>query len=562
MLCRVLFVAGAIIGLGALAGRVDSSLPIFLFPITAFLCGIIVARNKWRIDRITSAIGDFGRSLESIARGNFDVDVPDAHIPEISTLNDAISHMSVQVRETVENLQLAALRDPLTRLPNRAHFQYLVERQINAHQQQGLVCALLFIDFDGFKVVNDTMGHRVGDQILQMASERLKLATRMADRVGRVVQQAEPLLPSAHLSRLGGDEFTVFLGDIKSEAMARKVAGRVLRVLAEPFELGARSIAAGASIGVAMWPRDGDNYDQLLRAADTAMYHAKQQGRGRIECYSAVLDEEALASAELEQELRQALAENQFILHYQPLYDCRTLKIASVEALIRWNHPRRGLLYPGAFIPMAEKMSLINDIGEWVVSTAVRRIAAWIEDGLSIKVSVNVSPNQLRQMEFVALVKASLHRWNVPPALLELEITETSAMHDVELAADRLTRMRALGVSVALDDFGTGYSNLASLTTLPINSLKLDRSLIEHIADQPDARTLVQTMIGMASGLGFKSVAEGVETGEQLEMLSVMGCNIVQGYLLSRPVDEETLRTLLDGTHFGPMFNNPLGKNH
>ncbi len=560
MLCRTLLVAGGIIGLGALVGRVDSSLPILLFPMTAFICGIIVARNKWRIDRISLAISESGRNLESIARGHFDVSAQDAHIPEITSLNDAISHMSVQVRETVENLQLAAQRDPLTRLPNRAHFQYLVERQILDHEQQDLVCALLFIDFDGFKVINDTLGHRVGDQILQMASERLKLATRVADRVGRVVQD-EPSVPTAHLSRLGGDEFTVFLGDIQSETMARKVAGRVLRVLAEPFELGARSIAAGASIGIAMWPRDGDNYDQLLRAADTAMYHAKQQGRGRIECYSAVLDEEARASAELEQELRQALAENQFVLHYQPLYDCRTLQIASVEALIRWNHPRRGLLLPGHFMPMAEKMSLINDIGEWVLSTAVRRISAWAEDGLRVKVSVNVSPHQLRQMEFVALVKASLHRWNVPPELLELEITETSAMKDVELAADRLTMMRALGVSVALDDFGTGYSNLASLTTLPINSLKLDRSLIEHIVDHPDARTLVQTMIGMASGLGFKSVAEGVETGEQLEMLSVMGCNIVQGYLLSRPVDEETLRKLLDGTHSGPMFNNPLGKN-
>ncbi len=559
---RLVLLAAIVAGALGYAAAIPQP-PAFLLTLAFLALAHVLAlmRAARQANRIAAEIGDLGRSIDAIARGQFTTTAPTgAETPEVAPLQEAVNALSIQVRETVEGLHQVALRDPLTGLPNRKHFQQLVERQLqslantngngggeadrHAAAADQIIGALLFIDIDGFKVVNDTLGHSVGDQILQMTSDRLKLATRVGDGIGR---PDGPDARGAYLSRLGGDEFTVFLANIGSEAVARRVAARVLRVLAEPFELGARTISVGASIGIAMCPRDGGGYDELLRAADTAMYHAKQQGRGRVACYSPSLDETALRQANIEQELRRALAEGQFELHFQPLFNCRTLEVTSAEALLRWHHPRHGLMMPGEFIPMAEKMNLINDIGEWVLVEATQRIASWAAAGMRLRVSVNVSPSQLRQMEFIALVKASLARWNTPPELLELEITEAVAKQDIELAADRLTRIRALGVSVAMDDFGTGYSNLSSLTRLPISRLKLDRSLLDNLASQPEARTLVQTMIGMARGLGFESVAEGVEQQEQLDLLAVMGCTTVQGFLLSRPLDEPTLRALMAG---------------
>ena len=294
-----------------------------------------------------------------------------------------------------------------------------------------------------------------------------------------------------------------------------------------------------------MTPRDGLNYTELLRAADTAMYHAKRSGRNRVEFYTSGLDEELRRHAEAEQDLREALAGSQFELVYQPLFDCRTLEVTSAEALIRWRHPERGLVMPGDFIPIAEKANLINQIGEWVITETAEKIAAFDREGIPIRLSVNVSPNQLQRIEFVSFVKAALNQANASPRLFELEITESVAMQNVELVSERLARISEIGVSVAIDDFGVGYSNLASLIRLPFSRLKLDRSLLQNLMQRADARTLVQTIVSMANSLGFHSVAEGVETKEQLELLAVMGCDFVQGFLLSEPVPENELRALL-----------------
>ena len=481
-------------------------------------------------------------SMDRISQGQFEAVPEGIQSPDDGAFRDIVDVIAQRFRQTIEGLHEVAHRDALTNLFNRASFERAVERQLK--NETGL-SAILFIDIDGFKGVNDTLGHNFGDRLLQVAADRLKLATRLEEFVAEEGQITSDPQELATLSRFGGDEFTVYLSGIASEAVARKIAARILRVICEPYELGAHMASVGASIGIAFAGKDGATYADLLRAADTAMYHAKRSGRNRVEVYTSALDDEVRRVAEEEQELREALSRGEFELHYQPLFDCRTLTISSAEALLRWRHPRRGLVMPGEFIPLAERANLMNAIGEWVVGEAVRRIAEFAAAERPLRISVNVSPNQLETIEFIAMVKASLQRWNAPPRLLELEITEDVAMRDVELAAERLARISRLGVSITIDDFGTGYSNLASLIRLPFTRLKIDRSLLQDLMLRPDARVLAQTIISMANSLGFHSVAEGVETREQLELLAVMGCDEVQGYLLSRPICHAELVKLL-----------------
>lgn len=490
-------------------------------------------------------------SMDRISQGQFEADPAKAQTPDDGPFRDVVDVFAERFRQTIEELHEVAQRDALTSLFNRASFERVVERQLKSGAP---ISALLFIDIDGFKSVNDTLGHNFGDRLLQVAADRLKLATRLDEFIAEENQIASDRPETVTLARFGGDEFTVYLSSISSEAVARKIAARILRVISEPYELGAHMASVGASIGIAFAGAEGSTYAELLRAADTAMYHAKRSGRNRVEVYTPVFDDEARRAAEDEQELREALSRGEFELHYQPLFDCRTLTISSAEALLRWRHPRRGLVMPGEFIPLAERANLMSAIGEWVVGEAVRRIAEFAEAERPLRISVNVSPNQLETIEFIAMVKASLQRWNAPPRLLELEITEDVAMRDVELAADRLARISRLGVSITIDDFGTGYSNLASLIRLPFTRLKIDRSLLQDLMMRPDARVLAQTIISMANSLGFHSVAEGVETREQLDLLTVMGCDEVQGYLLSRPISHaELVKLLLEGDAYGAV---------
>lgn len=491
-------------------------------------------------------------SIDRISQGHLDADPAENKRPEEGPMRNAVDVITQRMRQAIEGLHEVAHRDALTNLFNRASFERNVELQLK--NEAGL-SAFLFIDIDGFKSVNDTLGHNFGDRLLQVAAERLKLASRLDEFVADEDGVTNVLPPKVSLARFGGDEFTVFLSNITDEAVARKIAARILRVISEPYELAANMASVSASIGIAYAGKDGSTYSELLRAADTAMYHAKRSGRSRVEVYTSALDDEARRIAEEEQELREALSRGEFELHYQPLFDCRSLRISSAEALLRWRHPRRGIVMPSDFIPLAERSNLINAIGEWVAGEAVRRIGEFAAAGRPLRISINVSPHQLETVEFIAMVKASLQRWDAPPRLLELEITEDVAMRDVDLAADRLARISRLGVSIAIDDFGTGYSNLASLIRLPFTRLKIDRSLLQDLMVRPDARVLVQTIISMANSLGFHSVAEGVETREQLDLLTVMGCDAVQGYLLSRPISHEQLVKLLNETDTHESLN-------
>lgn len=515
--------------------------PTVLLPLLAVL-GWLAVRLALRQRALRSEIALLLSRIDRISQGNFDADPSASHSPEFGRLFDAISLMAQRLKQTIDGLQEVAQRDTLTLLHNRSSFERSVERQLKKDDGHA---AFLFIDLDGFKSVNDLLGHNFGDRLLQLVSDRLKLASRIdgpdVSETSNVGDRPEMVT----LARFGGDEFVVFLSGMASEPIAGKVAARILRVISEPFELGPHVAKIGASIGIALAGKHGKSYSELLRAADAAMYHAKRSGRSRYEVYSSALDEEVLRIAEQGQELREALSRGEFELYFQPLFDCRTLSVSSAEALLRWRHPKRGLILPGEFIPMAERASLMNAIGEWVIGEAARRIAEFSAAGRPLRIAVNVSPNQLQTVEFIAVVKASLQRFNAPPHLLELEITEDVAMRDVELAADRLARIARLGVSVAIDDFGTGYSNLASLIDMPFSRLKLDRSLVQNLTLRSEAQVLAQTIISMANSLGLHSIAEGVETREQLELLSVMGCDEVQGYLLSRPISHGDLEDLL-----------------
>jgi diguanylate cyclase (GGDEF)-like protein len=483
-------------------------------------------------------------AIDRVAHGVFQPDAPGAGAAprshEAGRIACALKAMAQQVQAQVDALQDAAQSDPLTGMAHRAHFQRLVERHL-ADRPDDTLCGLMVVDVDGFKEINDALGHELGDRLLRCIGERVKIA-------GRLDEGAQDTGIETRIARLGGDQFVIFLSGLVSQVAARKIANRVLRVLAEPFELSTQVAGVTASIGLAYVPQDAASYSELLRAADAAMTHAKRAGGNCIEQYTPQLDANFHQQLALERDLREALSRGEFELHYQPQYDCRTLRISSAEALIRWRHPVRGLISPAEFIPLAEKSNLICDIGEWVVREAAGMIARLKTLGLPLRISINVSPAQLEQMEFVSLVKSALARCAAPPRLLEIEITESCAMRDCELAADRLRRLADLGVSIAVDDFGTGYSNLASLIRLPVSRLKIDRSLLNDLTSRPEVRTLAQTIISMANGLGFHSVAEGIEDAEQLGLLTSMGCDVVQGFFLSRPIEPRALEQLLAET--------------
>jgi diguanylate cyclase (GGDEF)-like protein len=503
------------------------------------------AEDARKTGLIEAEVASIVGTLERISHGVFEPQEIGRHgtsprTPEAERIACALRDMTQQVQAQIGGLQDAAQNDPLTGMANRAHFQRLVERQLEQRRDDTL-CCLMFIDIDGFKDVNDTLGHNLGDRLLQGIAERLRLTARLDAEL-----QSAGL--EARMARLGGDEFVIFLSGLASAITARKIANRVLRVIAEPFELGTHVCGVSASIGLAYAPQDAASYCDLLRAADVAMYHAKRAGGNGIELYTSQIDADLDRQVSLERDLREALGRGEFELHYQPQYDCRTLKINSAEALIRWRHPVRGLVSPAEFIPLAEKTNLICDIGEWVLREAAGMIARLADAGLPLRISINVSPAQLEQMEFVSLVKAALARCGAAPRLLEVEITESCALRDCELAADRLGRLADFGISVAIDDFGTGYSNLASLIRLPVSRLKIDRSLLADLTTRREVRTLAQTIISMANGLGFHSVAEGIEDAEQLALLTSMGCDVVQGFFLSRPLDGKALEHLLAET--------------
>ena len=435
------------------------------------------------------------------------------------------------VFEKTEQLSFQAMHDGLTDLPNRALVIDRAELMLARARRQDTPIATMFIDVDGFKHVNDTFGHAAGDKFLQIIADRLASVVRKTDTVGR----------------FGGDEFVVLVEGETLSAGVELVAERLLAVLRQPFELdGAlgRPQSCSVSVGVAIGQRS--SVDELLRDADLAMYQAKQAGKDRYIVFEQSMQTDSADRLELETDLRDALANDQLYLLYQPTFDLQTQVVTGVEALIRWAHPGRGVVAPDVFIPLAEENAMIIPIGRWVLEQACQQAAAWHAAGHTIGIAINVSARQLEHEQFVAEVYDALCDSGLPPAALTLEITETVLMRDATAAALRLRALKALGVRIAIDDFGTGYSSLAYLRQFPVDALKIDRSFMSGIASSHEARALMHTLIQLGKALGLETLGEGIEEHAQLEQLKHEECDSGQGFLFARPLDVEAVTRFLE----------------
>ena len=432
--------------------------------------------------------------------------------------------------------------DSLTGLPNRQSFIERLAREVREAGSSNKRFAILFMDLDGFKAINDTMGHNTGDMILQWAADRLHRCVRPSDMVSRL----DPDSIDVEFARLGGDEFTAIIPNITQAEDALRVAHRIREQMRRPFMLDGRDIVLTASIGIAVYPDDGLDAASLLKHADTAMYHAKDNGRDNCQFYSASLTQRAQQRLDLESNLRQALDRNEFSLVYQPQLDLASGRIHSVEALIRWNHPVEGTIAPLDFIPLAEENGLIVPIGEWVLRTACSDAARWQRDGHGLTVAVNLSPMQFKDPTLVSTVLAILAQTGLAPNLLELEVTETAVMEDSVATLATLEALNAHGIHIALDDFGTGYSSMSYLKRMPLNNLKVDQSFVQGLPHDRDNHAIVRAILSLAKNLGFSVTAEGVETLEQVEALKAMACDSLQGYYFSKPVPAADIPALLD----------------
>ncbi|NEX21721.1 EAL domain-containing protein [Thiorhodococcus mannitoliphagus] len=433
-----------------------------------------------------------------------------------------------------EQLYHLAHYDTLTELPNRLLLKDRLHQALASAERQETFVAVLFIDLDRFKNVNDSLGHVAGDYLLREVGERLRHALREEDTV----------------SRLGGDEFVVVIQASKnaheSLSLTSTMAQKLLSELARPLRLNDREIITTASIGIACYPTDGETANELLKNADAAMYHAKASGKDTYQFYSKILNAEALERLEMESSLRRALERNELELAYQPKYATQSKGICGAEALLRWTHPQRGPISPGAFIPLCEEIGLIVPIGDWVVREVCGQLNAWSDAGLApIPVAINLSPVQFRQPDLIERLFKIVVETGVDPGLLEFEITEGATMENIALTTATLSHLQALGFHISIDDFGTGHSSLSYLKQFPINTLKVDQSFVRHLSENSKDAAIVKSIVTLAHSLGFTVVAEGVETQAQLDHLSGLGCDAIQGYLFSRPIPPQEFAGLL-----------------
>ncbi|GHH15382.1 hypothetical protein GCM10008023_18200 [Sphingomonas glacialis] len=503
----------------------------------ALIPAVVCAAMCWASAErsIAGTAGAIDAAIERLAHAA-EGDLASAIPPEIGEnvpqLARAMESLFTQMTAHLDGVQRLAMFDPVTGLANRSNFRATCERMLatppaTARDTRG---GLFFIDLDRFKVVNDTMGHACGDALLGMVANRLRA---VADSIAREPDGVPPLI-----GRLAGDEFTMFFPAIGAAGDAAKIGCDILRALAEPFDLGGANVSIGASIGMALCPEHGVTLTELMRAADAAMYHAKGSGRGRAEPFSVELAARIAARATLEGDLREAIDRDEFALVFQPQISVDHGRIVGAEALLRWRHPREGLRLPLTFLDCAEETGMIVDIGDWVVDSVAATIARWGRIGIEQRLSVNVSPRQIDHARFFHGLRAALHRARAPAHLLELEISETLAMQCSDDVLDAIVQLRAAGATIAIDDFGTGYSNLSRLRALPIDRIKLDRSLVAPVADDAAARMIAQAVVGVIHALGCEAVAEGVETQAQVDILRIIGCDVMQGYAIAAPMEE------------------------
>lgn len=459
------------------------------------------------------------------------------HVNAVRDATGALIHYVVAfsditaIRRAEAQLDYLAHHDPLTGLPNRTLFNDRLELELERARRGGAGCALLFIDLDGFKTINDTLGHMAGDQLLQALAGRIRGALRRSDTA----------------ARLGGDEFVVIMPEMLHPEDAVRLARKLLDVLCTPVEVAGETVAVTASIGISLFPEDGADRHALVKAADTAMYEAKFSGRNRYSFYTSELARRTAERMAIEQGLRRALDKGGLEIHYQPMVTVAEGRLVGVEALLRWRHPGEGLVDSSRFIPVAEESSLIERLGSWALEEACRQAADWLKAGAPpLRIAVNVSARQIAGGGFEETVAAALRQSGLPPHLLELEITE-STLQSVDKSLRLVEALHGLGVGVAIDDFGTGYSSLSLLKHLPIDRLKIDRSFIDDVPQDANDVAIVEAILALSRTLGLKVTAEGVETAEQLAVLRRLQCHECQGFLFSRPLPAAAMRSLLLG---------------
>jgi diguanylate cyclase (GGDEF)-like protein len=518
------------------AGFIVSSLGTARF--WAFLvCIPIIIIVYFSYDRYMREVKASTRHAEEAERARAELEHQRAeqaekHVAELNNYIAEQERISRVLEETKEHFRHAAFHDSLTGLPNRAMFTELLKAEIESSSRRNeYMFAVLFLDLDRFKNINDSLGHTHGDLLLVAFAERLERTLRPVDT----------------LARFGGDEFAILLSGMTDATDAVRVAQRIQDELSQPFVLDKNSAFATASIGIALSSSGYDRADDILRDADIAMYRAKENGKARYEVFDHGMHARAVSRLQLESDLRQAVEQKEFCVYYQPIVSLQTGRLAGFEALVRWNHPRRGLVSPADFIPVAEETGLIVPIGEWVLNEACARVRQWQIDSpshRSLSLSVNLSARQVAQPDLLNRIKEALDHSKLNPHCLKLEITESVVMENAEAAAQMFKQLRSLGVQLSIDDFGTGYSSLSYLHRFPLNYLKIDRSFVTRLTTDND-NAIVRTISTLARNLGMEVIAEGIETEEQFQQLKMLGCEYGQGYLFSRPVANESVEHLL-----------------
>ena len=475
------------------------------------------------------AMSSLAERLLAVEDGDFTSPAPDMLRRSNPKLATAVDSLFEEVRASIENAHALGMYDPVTSLPNRLHFRSEADKMLGT--AEGHLSAMMFIDLDRFKAVNDCLGHARGDQLLVMVANRLRVVVTS--------EMGEHNIARPLLARLAGDEFTLYFPQVASPTQAEMVARRIALAIADPFELNGHHIDIGASVGVALAPDHGETIEQLMRAADLAMYQAKARGGGQHCLFTAELAAESQRRKDVEQALTDIVARGQLRLALQPQMSLSTGEIAGVEALLRWQHPIDGVRLPATFIPIAEQSGAIAEIGDWVINHCASILTGWMRQGIDRRMSINVSPRQIERVDFFTRLRHTFSEHDVPLSMIELEFSEGAVMECSEAELAEIAALRAEGASIALDDFGTGYSNIARLRNMPVDRVKLDQTLIADIETSEQARVVVQALVQLIKGVGCSIVAESVENAAQADLLRAMGCDCVQGYVFAGPMSED-----------------------
>ncbi len=494
---------------------------------------------------LTSQIDALRRSTEAIAAGDLNAAVDVTCQCEVGGLAQSFQKMATRLNGNLLRINALAYTDPITALPNRGVIDHLLNFSLAPPRRDQFRAAIVFIDLDGFKRINDTLGHDGGDELLRQAAHRI--LTRGLNRTLETIDGCTDAFgtPSERLpidivfARFAGDEFVAILPGQTDRAELARIGQSVIDALNEPFVVKGAQVNVGASVGIAIAPDDTRSAAELLSFADLAMYSSKQAGKSRYMFFDHSIHAAIVERAQVEADLRRALQGDELLLHYQPKVDGRKFEVEAVEALLRWQHPQQGLVLPGRFIAVAEQAGLMPQLGDRVLRLAVNQCCAWLDAGLRLPVAVNVSPIQFTQPRFVQNVLRLLEETGLPPQLLSIEITESMAMQEFEATEERLAVLRAAGVRVAVDDFGIGFSNLSQLSRLSVDELKIDRSLVKDIGLNSKSEDIIRAIVRMAQALGFRTIAEGIETVEQRDFLVTHGCDAMQGWLFGRAVVPE-----------------------